>query len=108
MEIFLLGWILCALPCALIANSKGRSAITWLVLGGLFGIFALLTVGFMAPADQKKDKPNPRTHAICPHCKEYVLLEACVCKHCGLKLVPQEPEKTEWQQFVERMKSQPN
>lgn len=34
-------------------------------------------------------KPTPETHVKCPDCRELVLNEARVCKHCGCKLVPQ-------------------
>ncbi len=32
---------------------------------------------------------TPQTHVKCPDCKEFVLKEASVCKHCGCRLVPQ-------------------
>jgi len=35
------------------------------------------------------DRPSPRTHCRCPDCRELVLLEARVCKHCGCTLIPQ-------------------
>lgn len=34
-------------------------------------------------------KPNAWTHVKCPDCKELVLKEANICKHCGCKLIPQ-------------------
>jgi hypothetical protein len=34
-------------------------------------------------------KPNAWTHVKCPDCRELVLKDASVCKHCGCKLVPQ-------------------
>ena len=40
----------------------------------------------------KKPNPNaptPETHVRCPDCRELVLKEARVCKHCDCKLVPQ-------------------
>ena len=33
--------------------------------------------------------PHPDTHVKCPDCRELVLNEAKVCKHCGCKLIPQ-------------------
>ena len=33
--------------------------------------------------------PHPDTHVKCPDCREFVLKEATVCKHCGCKLIPQ-------------------
>ena len=37
----------------------------------------------------KAPKPNRWTHVRCPDCRELVLKDASVCKHCGCKLVPQ-------------------
>ena len=39
-----LWWLVCATLSALIAGRKGYSAGVWLVLGFLFGIFALIVV----------------------------------------------------------------
>jgi hypothetical protein len=33
--------------------------------------------------------PNPETHVRCPDCKKIIPNEACVCAHCGCKLIPQ-------------------
>ena len=35
------------------------------------------------------EEPSPSTHVRCPDCKELVLKEARICKHCGCKLIPQ-------------------
>lgn len=32
--------------------------------------------------------PSPDTHVKCPDCRELVLKDARVCKHCGCKLMP--------------------
>lgn len=45
-------------------------------------LYSLLSGG------QSPDKPRPSTHVKCPDCKEFVLKEASVCKHCGCRLVP--------------------
>jgi hypothetical protein len=42
MEIMIALWVVIAVATALIARSKGHSAILWFFLGALFGIFALL------------------------------------------------------------------
>ena len=36
-----------------------------------------------------KALPSPDTHVRCPDCRELVLRDARVCKHCGCKLIPQ-------------------
>ena len=33
--------------------------------------------------------PHPDTHVKCPDCREFILKDASVCKHCGCKLMPQ-------------------
>ena len=33
--------------------------------------------------------PTPATHVKCPDCRELVLKDASVCKHCGCTLIPQ-------------------
>ena len=37
-------WIACGIFSAIVASSKGRSGFGWLVLGLIFGVFALLAV----------------------------------------------------------------
>ena len=54
-------------------------------MGCLFGPFALVAVLVM---QNLKNVPTPETHVKCPDCRELVLAEARVCKHCGCKLVP--------------------
>ena len=46
---------------------------------------------YIAMKSKKRDPnaPTPWSHVRCPDCKELVLKEATVCKHCGCKLVPQ-------------------
>ncbi len=36
----------------------------------------------------KRNGPHPDTHFRCPDCKELILKEANICKHCGCTLVP--------------------
>ena len=42
-------WIFVAVSASDIGGSKGYSAAGWFVLGVLFGVFALLVVGFREP-----------------------------------------------------------
>ena len=37
----------------------------------------------------RENSPSPDTHIKCPDCKELVIKEANVCKHCGCRLIPQ-------------------
>lgn len=85
-------WFACAVVCAIVASSKGRSGFGWFVLGALFSIFALLLVIVLpSQKDTGRDPnaPSPYTHVKCPDCREFVFKDARKCKHCGIPLVPQ-------------------
>jgi len=77
------GWFLFGIASAAVAVSKNRGFFSWLFLGFLLGPIALVMVGFMP----RLADPSPRTRR-CPHCAEYVMPEALVCKHCGRDLPP--------------------
>ncbi len=47
MEVFLIVWLVFGILCALVASSKGRHAFGWLVLGCIFGIFALALIAIL-------------------------------------------------------------
>jgi hypothetical protein len=49
------------------------------------GASALIGAGVLF----KSQGPTRDTHVKCPDCRELVLKEANVCKHCGCKLIPQ-------------------
>ena len=51
-------------------------------------------VGISRPAYVKWEagdtsEPTLETHIKCPDCREFILKDARVCKHCGCKLLPQ-------------------
>lgn len=96
MYLFLaLANVFAAIVAALVAEKKGYSAGGWLLLGLVFGVFALLAIAVM-PAGKKRvriafsdcDQGNYRQ---CPSCKELVLREAERCKHCQIDLEPLAP-----------------
>ena len=80
-------WIVFAIVVAMIAAARGRSAIGWLLvslvasplIGGILVLALPSLVG----------RPTPATHVKCPDCRELVLKDASVCKHCGCRLVPE-------------------
>lgn len=88
MEIFLF-WLGIAIVTGIAASSRGRSGFGWFLVGCFFSILALLAVLVMPSRKVDPNAPTPKTHVRCPDCKELVLKEAKVCKHCGCKLVPQ-------------------
>lgn len=80
-------WLLFALIVGMIASSRGRSGFGWFILACLIspllaGIFLLLGANLR----NRVQRPNPSTHIKCPDCKELILKEARVCRHCGCKL----------------------
>ena len=61
--IFVLYAFFHACVCCWIAESKGYAggvAFLWFILGGLFGVFALLTIGLCEPAETSKERREKR------------------------------------------------
>ena len=71
-------WIACSIGAAVIASSKKRNVLLWLLLGLLFGPLGLLTVGLMSRSEEPGDDERK-----CPYCAEVIKKQARVCKHCG-------------------------
>lgn len=89
MEILFI-WLLFAIAVAILASRKGRSGFGWFLFSVIFSpLIGFLFVLVLGDASPDAIKPNPNTHVKCPDCREFVLKEARVCKHCGCKLVPQ-------------------
>jgi len=95
---FIVVWVICAVVCAIIASSKGRSGVGWFFIGLLLGIFGLILiaclpsnkpmqVSYASPdaSSSGKDFAPLFTNKTCPDCAETVLREANVCKHCGYR-----------------------
>lgn len=89
MEIFILLWIGCAVLCWIVANNKGRFAGVWFLIALLLGPFAIMAVGLMSSRERVSGGPTSSTHVKCPDCRELVLMDARVCKHCKSRLMPQ-------------------
>ena len=90
---YLLLWIGCGVFSAIIAGSKGRSFGGWLVLGLIFGVFALLAAGFMPKVEEQNEAQEvpaepDKAERKCPFCAEMIKAEAIVCKHCGRDVEP--------------------
>jgi hypothetical protein len=83
------GWFVLAIFTGAIASGKNRDGIRWFILGCIFPILSFLAILVLPTVPNDDDKPSPKTHVKCPDCKEFVLKDANVCKHCGCKLVPQ-------------------
>ncbi len=85
-------WLGLAVAAGVVGSSKGRSGFGWFLLGLLFSLIALIIVACLpskrAMIIQNGPTPTPRTHVKCPDCKELVLMDARVCKHCRCRLLP--------------------
>jgi hypothetical protein len=78
---------------AWVAATKGRASGCWFVLGCLFGVFALLAVGF-APAapddlvDDETGASDVHPGRPCMSCGTMVSPTAQYCGHCGSDVPP--------------------
>lgn len=69
--------------------SEGAS---FLLALGLIGLLICKAFKFMVKPEldsANRSVPTPDTHVKCPDCREFVLIDASVCKYCKCKLVPQ-------------------
>jgi len=96
----LVAWIMCAITTAIIAGSRDRSAVAWLFIGLIMGVFGLILV-IVLPAANRRLAPASFNNAFpligagrkkvesgvqCPDCKQEVELTARQCPHCSLRL----------------------
>lgn len=81
MEI-LLAWSIGAVIVGLIASSRGRDALRWMIVAALLSpIVAVVLVFALGRIDP--NAPTTRTHQRCPDCQEWIQRTARKCKHCG-------------------------
>jgi hypothetical protein len=77
--------------CAVIAPSRGRSAVNWLLLGVLFSVFALVALLALPgltdrPAGNREGSGPDADTMACPRCAETIKRAASMCRFCQLDL----------------------
>jgi len=89
VELFLF-WLGFAVLCGIMASKRQRSGFGYfilaIVISPLLCALLLLAIG---NANKEISDVTPETDVKCPDCRELVLKDARVCKHCGCKLIPQ-------------------
>lgn len=107
-------WLMMAGVVAIIANSKGFDASGWFFYGVLIWPIALAHV-IVKPAINREaigtkgdatssDQPT-RT---CPECAETIKAAAMVCRFCGNRAFPAEPELSEEEAFFASLGASPS
>ena len=56
----------------------------------------------------RKGEPDPTQVWRCPDCRELVLREARVCKHCGCRIVPQSEQEAQIRRPAEALERRQN
>jgi hypothetical protein len=97
MDTVLIFWLFFVIVTGVVAASKGRRVIGWVLLAALFSFFALIVVAVLpsqktAAVVAGGEIATPETHVRCPDCKELVRADAVVCYHCRRSLTPGTPE----------------
>lgn len=87
---FVIFWVVFSVAVWALASRRGRSGLGWFLLSLLISpLLAIVLLLILRDLKDQEGRPNPNTHVKCPDCREFVLREAKVCKHCGCKLIPQ-------------------
>jgi hypothetical protein len=71
---FIILWVVFAIICGSIASAKGRSSVTWAILGFIGGLISMLILACLPKIEPMKK---------CPNCANEVKQEAMACYHCG-------------------------
>lgn len=93
MELILF-WFIFSVVVGVIASARGRSGFGYFLLSLIISpLIAVILVALLPSLKRDPNAPTAWTHVKCPDCRELVLNEARVCKHCGCKLVPVSEQK---------------
>ena len=62
MDFLLIGWIVIAVFCAMIASAKNRSTLIWFILGILFSLIAMLAIIGLPKIERERKDPEGYDH----------------------------------------------
>lgn len=79
-SMYILVTIIFGVVAALVARSRGRSAVGWFLSGLFLGPFGLVVVAL-------PPKPKEGEFVRCPACYEVIRAEATLCRYCGSRMV---------------------
>lgn len=89
MELFFF-WFFLSTLCGVMAGKANRSGFGYFVLAMIISpIICFILLAILGKSETGSQEPSPDTHVKCPDCRELILKDARVCKHCGCHLVPQ-------------------
>lgn len=78
-------WFAFSILAGVIASSKGRSGFGFFLLS----VFLSPLIGIICALIAQKNEPQKhelkKKRYYCPDCKETIMKDALVCKHCGLR-----------------------
>jgi hypothetical protein len=86
MDILFIFWFGGAFVAANFARSKGRSGFGYFALSLLLSFLVTIIVLAILPSKVTTVDPVPKT--TCPYCREQIIADAVVCKHCGRDVEP--------------------
>lgn len=79
-------WLGCGVLAFIVANAKNRGAVTWAILGFLFGPLGLLAAAGMPKIEASASSDS--TLRPCPQCAEPIKKLAVKCRCCGSAVDP--------------------
>ena len=91
-ELLFAAIIIVAIPCAItsavIASSKGYNSFGWFLLGGVFGVFALIAICAVPSLLPMETRPlcELGPSKLCEACRSWIPDAATICRFCRSKV----------------------